>query len=186
RKYRTTELPAPFTGGNSSYPYGRQKQNNRNIQNRRCAYFGCFAHLGSLLGDISTAAHTGTCAGKNVAPERTFFRKSNDCEGKRALATPEFLRCEPGSVDQRAQLGPGEVGVNPAAEAAIGAGNDILATDDRGIAKDSIGDQLRVLDQVGRVTDDAGHQHLAGRQLDRLPDPPFVLVSHVASLEGIG
>src|SRR5215470_14047550 len=30
------------------------------------------------------------------------------------------------------------------------------------------------------------HQYLAGRHLDRLPGPPFVLMSHVAGLEGIG
>ena len=65
-------------------------------------------------------------------------------------------------------------------------GNYILATDNRGIAKDAIGDQLRMLDEVGRMTYDTRHQYLAGRHLDLLPGSPFVLMSHVAGLEGIG
>jgi hypothetical protein len=48
--------------------------------------------------------------------------------------TPERLRREAGAIGEGAQLGPGEVGVDPAAEAAIGAGDDVLAADDRGVA----------------------------------------------------
>ena len=76
--------------------------------------------------------------------------------------------------------------MNAAAKAAIRAGNYIFATDNRGIAKDAISDQLRMLDEVGRMTYDTRHQYLAGRHLDRLPGSPFVLMSHVAGLEGIG
>ena len=76
--------------------------------------------------------------------------------------------------------------MNAAAKAAIRAGNYIFATDNRGIAKDAIGNQLRMLDEVGRMTHDTRHQDLAGRHLDRLPGSPFVLMSHVAGLEGIG
>jgi hypothetical protein len=42
--------------------------------------------------------------------------------------------------------------VDAAAEAAIGAGSDVLAADDRGVAQDAVGDELRVLDQVTQVT----------------------------------
>jgi hypothetical protein len=47
-----------------------------------------------------------------------------------------FLGSRPTSaaIDKRAQLGPGKVGVDPAAEAAIRAGNDVLAADDPGVA----------------------------------------------------
>jgi hypothetical protein len=61
------------------------------------------------------------------------------------------------SFDKSAQLSPGKLGVNAAAKAAIRAGNYILATDNRGIAKDAIGDQLRMLDEVGRMTYDTRH-----------------------------
>src|SRR5262249_50104016 len=99
---------------------------------------------------------------------------------------PEVLRSELRSFDKSAQLSPGKLSVNAAAKAAIRGGNYILATDNRGIAKDAIGDQLRMLDEVGRMTYDTRHQYLAGRHLDRLPGSPFVLMSHVAGLEGIG
>src|SRR5262249_38330143 len=51
------------------------------------------------------------------------------------LAPPEVLRSELRSFDKSAQLSPGKLGVNAAAKAAIRAGNYILATDHRGIAK---------------------------------------------------
>ena len=63
--------------------------------------------------------------------------------------SPELLRGEAGAFGEAAQFGPGEVGMDPAAEAAIGAGDDVLAADDLGIAQDAIGDELRVLDEVG-------------------------------------
>ena len=36
--------------------------------------------------------------------------------------------------------------MDAAAKAAIGAGDDVLAADDLGIAQDAVGDELRVLD----------------------------------------
>src|SRR5260370_22591644 len=78
------------------------------------------------------------------------------------LAPPEVLRSELRSFDKSAQLSPGKLGVNAAAKAAIRAGNYILATDNRGIAKDAIRDQLRMLDEAGRMTYDTRHQYLAG------------------------
>ena len=41
--------------------------------------------------------------------------------------------------------------MDPAAEAAIRAGNDVLAADDRGVAQNAVGDELRVFDKVGSV-----------------------------------
>ena len=76
--------------------------------------------------------------------------------------------------------------MDAAAEAAIGAGDDVLAADDRGVAQDAVGDQLRVLDEVGGMADDTRHQHLTRRQSGVLPHPPFMLVPHIGGLEGIG
>src|SRR5262245_13660463 len=89
---------------------------------------------------------------------------------------PEVLRSELRSFDKSAQLSPGKLGMNAATKTAIRAGNYILA----------IGDQLRMLDEVSRMTYDTRHQYLAGRHLDHLPGSPLVLMSHVAGLEGIG
>jgi len=76
--------------------------------------------------------------------------------------------------------------MNPTTEAAIGTSDDVFAAGDCGIAQDAVGNQLRVLDKVGGVTDAAGHQHLARRQLDVLPDAPLMFVPHVGGFEGIG
>ena len=76
--------------------------------------------------------------------------------------------------------------MDPAAEAAIRAGNDVFAADDRRVPQNAVGDELRVFDKVGSVADDARHQHLARRQLRLLPHAPLMLVPHVAGLEGIG
>ena len=60
------------------------------------------------------------------------------------------------TLNQRFKLGPGDVGVDAAAEPAIGRGNDPLATDEVGKAQDAIGDQLGVFDNIGRVADNPG------------------------------
>src|SRR6516165_9875972 len=104
----------------------------------------------------------------------------------RACSTsPEGRRRKAGAFHKRAQLGPGKVGVNPAAEAAIRTGNNVLAAGNRSVAQDSVSDELRVFDEVGGMADDAWHQHLARRQLRLLPHAPLMLVAHVAGLEGI-
>ena len=63
---------------------------------------------------------------------------------------------------------------------------DILAPDNVGEGFDALRDQLGMLDNVGGVADHARHDDLAGRQLDVLPDCPFVLVTDVAGLETVG
>ena len=76
--------------------------------------------------------------------------------------------------------------MDPAAEAAIGAGNDVLTADDCGIPQNAVGNELRVLDKVGGMADDARHQHFADQQLRLLPHAPLMLVPHVGGVEGIG
>ena len=68
--------------------------------------------------------------------------------------SPKLLRGEAGAFGEAAQFGPGEVGMDPAAEAAIGAGDDVLAPDHPGEVEDAVGDYLRVLHDVGGVADD--------------------------------
>src|ERR1700724_2806120 len=91
--------------------------------------------------------------------------------GRRTGLSPQLLRGEAAAFGEAAQFGPGEVGMDPAAEAAIGAGDDVLAADDLGIAQDAVGDELRVLDQVGGVADHTRHQHLARRPFSLLATP---------------
>jgi hypothetical protein len=55
-----------------------------------------------------------------LAPSKGMLRA-------RTGLSPELLRGEAGAFGEAAQFGPGEVGMDPAAEAAIGAGDDVLA-----------------------------------------------------------
>ena len=48
---------------------------------------------------------------------------------------------------------------------------------------DAVGDQLGVLDDIGRVTDDTGDQDLAVGQFDVLPDLPFMRVTDIAGFD---
>ena len=89
------------------------------------------------------------------------------------------------------QLRPHDGGMHPLreralGEAAIGAAHHVLAADDFGQPHDPLGHQLRMLDDVGGVADDAGDQLLAGRQLDALPHRPFVLVARIGLLDAVG
>jgi hypothetical protein len=76
---------------------------------------------------------------------------------------------EAGAFGEAAQFGPGEVRMDPAAEAAIGAGDDVLATDDLGIAQDAVGDELRVLDEVSGGDLSAPAAAVAGDIVPRRP-----------------
>ena len=44
------------------------------------------------------------------------------------------------------------------AEPAIGAGQDILAPDEAGVAHEALGDEIGVLDEIGAMADDAGNE----------------------------
>ena len=69
------------------------------------------------------------------------------------------------------------------AEAAIGAGNDVLAPHDLGESQDAVGDELGVLDDVGGMADDTGDQDLPVGQLDVLPDSPLMRMTNIAGLD---
>ena len=71
--------------------------------------------------------------------------------------------------------------MNPAAKATIGAGDDVLAPDHPGEVEDAVGDDLRVLDDVGGVADDPRDQDFSVGQLDVSPDFPLVLVTDIAA-----
>ena len=89
------------------------------------------------------------------------------------------------TLAERLEFRPRDVGVHSPAEAAVGRGDHALGPDDLREALDALGDELGVLDQVGRVSDDAWHQHeIVGNQVRvLLPDGPPVLVARVRGLE---
>src|SRR5258708_34825872 len=100
---------------------------------------------------------------------------------------PQLPAREPRAFHQRLELRPHDAGVDPAVhrtlgEAAVGAGDDVLAADQAGEPHDPVAHQFGVLDGVGGMADDARPQYFAGRQLDLLPYPPAVLVARVGAL----
>ena len=58
---------------------------------------------------------------------------------------PERCRRQACAFDKSAQFGPGQIDVDPAADAAIRPSYDVFAADDLGVTPDAIGDKQRVL-----------------------------------------
>src|SRR5580704_5694020 len=111
------------------------------------------------------------------------FRSTAGMSDHPLVLRPQFVGREPGAGDERFELGPDELRMNSAAEAAIRAGNDVLAPRDPGEIEDAVGDDLGMLDDVGGVADDTRNQDLPFGQLDIPPDLPLVLVTDVAGLD---
>jgi hypothetical protein len=77
-------------------------------------------------------------------------------------------------------LAPNGLRVSPAAEATIDASDDVLAPDHPGEVEDAVGDDLRVLDDVGGVADDPATSTFP---IDVSLDFPLVFVTDVAGLD---
>jgi hypothetical protein len=76
--------------------------------------------------------------------------------------------------------------MNTAAQSAVGAGDDLLATDHARVPHDAISNHLRVFDNVSGVAYDTGDEKLAVGQGNVLPDAPFVLVADIAGFDRVG
>ena len=99
--------------------------------------------------------------------------------------TPQFFARQCRAFAQRFQLRPGNLGMDAHPHPAVGTCYDVLAADETRIEKDPIGHELRMLDDVAGVTDDARNQDLARRQPGFFPDLPFVFVSRIRGLDRI-
>src|SRR5215472_13327522 len=100
---------------------------------------------------------------------------------------PQLLRRDPRAFDHCFELCPLHLLVDarraPALrETAIGAGDDVLAADEAREILEAQRDELGMLDDVGRMAEDAGDEDLAFGQSLALPDLPFVLVPGIAGL----
>src|SRR4051794_22199039 len=86
--------------------------------------------------------------------------------GRHVLLAPELLRRDAGAFCHRAELGPGDLAMrHPGADAAVRAGDDVLAADEVCVAHETLGDELRVLDHIRDVADHARDEDLVARQL---------------------
>jgi len=77
-------------------------------------------------------------------------------------STPQLLARDRRAVAQGAQPGPGDLRMDAAAQAAVGAGDDVFLADDFSERDEAIGYQFRVLDEVGGVADNTQNQDLPG------------------------
>src|SRR5580692_7934092 len=68
----------------------------------------------------------------------------------------------------------------------IGPCDDALTADDLGKAHDPLGDEVGMLDYVGRMAHHARQDGFMRGQLDVAPNVPFVLVADITRLERIG
>ena len=69
------------------------------------------------------------------------------------------------------------------AEAAIGASEDVFATDQFRVTDQSLGHQVWILDEIGAMADDAGNQGGTLGQLHVLEHPPFVFMAWVGGFD---
>ena len=115
-------------------------------------------------------------AGDEVHPEVAWAKLKSLVEGARiasakAVALDHRHSCVArllGAGDQRAELEIGDLRIDLAvagrgAEAAIGAGDHLVAADDLGQPHDALRHQIGMLDIIGGGVDDAGQQHLVRR-----------------------
>ena len=91
-------------------------------------------------------------------------------------------------VDQGGEFRPGDLCLDGSQshhrpESAIGSGHDSLATDHLGESKDSLADDLGVLDEIRRRIETTRDDQLVARKREVAPEPPFVGVSRVRALE---
>src|SRR5271166_3780035 len=74
-----------------------------------------------------------------------------------SVLSPQPLGRDRGALGERGELGPHHGGMylggerGPGGEPAVGAGDDVLPADQARILADAVGDELGVLDVVGRV-----------------------------------
>src|SRR6267143_4301608 len=105
---------------------------------------------------------------------------------------PQPSRGQPRAFGHRLELGPGDLGLDlvhrprEGREAAVGARDHPLASDDLRVADEALRDQLRVLDEVGRGVEHARDDHAVVGQADLAEHDPLVLVARIGALEGQG
>ena len=72
--------------------------------------------------------------------------------------------------------------MDAAAQAAVGAGDNVFLADEFGKRDEAIGYQFRVLDEVGGVADEAGDENFSGGEFHVAPDFEFMF----AYASGVG
>src|SRR4051812_29168853 len=83
--------------------------------------------------------------------------------GVRRLFSPQLFGRQARAFGHRFEFGPDDLRVADArSQPAVGAAHDVFPADNFAVAHETIGDRLGMLDNVGGMPDDAGHEDLAG------------------------
>src|SRR5215472_4426546 len=111
-------------------------------------------------------------------------------ERSRRYRSPQRLAREPRAFDEAFEFCPHDRGMDASVErslreTAIGARDHVLASESVGVARDPLGNELGMLDDIRRVADGARDEGAAWRQLHVLPYCPFVLVARIGALDQI-
>src|SRR5205823_11504253 len=96
--------------------------------------------------------------------------------GKKNVSRAKCFARERGAVGKRFELRPRDLRMRAAAEAAVAAGDDVFLADALGEALDPLRDNLGMLDDVGRMRDDAGDEDLSGWKFHVTPNRIFMLM----------
>src|SRR5262245_7465597 len=103
------------------------------------------------------------------------------------LFSPQLLGRDASALRHCFKLCPGDLRIaDPRSEAAVGSCRDVFPADDLGVAHQPVGNRLRMLDDIGGMADDAGHEDFSFGQFHVLPNPPLVLVSRIGGFDGNG
>jgi hypothetical protein len=98
-------------------------------------------------------------------------------------ATSQLLARDRRAVAQSAELGPGDLRMDTAVRAAVGAGDDVFSWPTiSGERDEAIGYQFRMLDELGGVADNTRNQDLPGGEFHVAPDLEFMFVGQPVGL----
>ena len=75
--------------------------------------------------------------------------------------------------------------MDAAAQAAVGAGDDVFAADDFNERDEAVGHQCRVFDEIGGVADNTWNQDLPGGEFHVAPDFEFMFVTDGAGFDQV-
>src|SRR4030095_13978461 len=75
--------------------------------------------------------------------------------------------------------------MDAAAQAAVGAADDVFSAGDFSERNDAIGYQFRVLDEIGSVADDAWDEDLSGGEFHVAPDFVLMFVADVTGFDQV-
>src|SRR6202030_1812062 len=103
----------------------------------------------------------------------------------RPTSGPDFCG-KLGALRECPQLGPGDLWMAAAAEAAISASHYIFWADEPRETADTLRNQFRMFDAIGRVGDHARDEDFARRQLHILPNNILVLMPRIGSFDQVG